>query len=418
MKTTLTDWFTASPGETDQLFYYDQQLGHADRLPGVATGPTRSSTTTTSTTATSSPPPPRWPSSTRTGRQTSQYGGMVDLLIRDANNYDRDDTRFPYLRDFDIYAGHDWASGHGAFAAGNNQESSSEGMNFANALIQWGQATGNTAVRDAGIFIYTTQAAAIADYWFDVDNDVLPGAVRPQHGRHGLGRRRRVRHLVQRRARDDPGHQHAADHRRPPVPRLRPGVRQEQLRRAGPQPTAASRRVWQDILWEFLALGDPDAALAKFRANRELHLRGGRDPRRTPSTGSATSPRWATSTPASPRTTRWPRCSPRTAQRTLRGANITRRAADGDVLRRHHADRRRPGRPWPRGAHHLERRQRLGAPGTDPTPTPTPTHHADPDAHADADADPTTPTPTPTPTRHPTPDADGAGSPGRYFLGR
>ena len=93
---------------------------------------------------------------------------MVDLLIRDANNYDRADTRFPYLRDFDIYAGHDWASGHGAFGAGNNQESSSEGMNFANALIQWGQATGNTAVRDAGIYIYTTQAAAIHEYWFDV----------------------------------------------------------------------------------------------------------------------------------------------------------------------------------------------------------------------------------------------------------
>ena len=41
-------------------------------------------------------------------------------------------------------------------------------MNFANALIQWGQATGNTAVRDAGIFIYTTQAPAIQEYWFDV----------------------------------------------------------------------------------------------------------------------------------------------------------------------------------------------------------------------------------------------------------
>ena len=99
---------------------------------------------------------------------------MVDLLIRDANNYDRTDTRFPYLRDFDIYAGHDWASGHGAFAAGNNQESSSEGMNFANALIQWGLTTGNTAVRDAGIFIYTTQARAIGDYWFDVNGRAFP----------------------------------------------------------------------------------------------------------------------------------------------------------------------------------------------------------------------------------------------------
>ena len=101
---------------------------------------------------------------------------MVDLLIRDANNYDRADNRFPYLRDFDIYAGHDWASGHGAFAAGNNQESSSEGMNFAGALIQWGQATGNTAVRDAGIYLYTTQSAAIHEYWFDVDDTNFPAA--------------------------------------------------------------------------------------------------------------------------------------------------------------------------------------------------------------------------------------------------
>ena len=30
---------------------------------------------------------------------------------------------------------------------------------------------------------------------------------------------------------------------------------------------AANPRAWQDILWEFLALGDPDLALSKFRAN-------------------------------------------------------------------------------------------------------------------------------------------------------
>ncbi|MCM4082420.1 glycosyl hydrolase [Paractinoplanes hotanensis] len=82
---------------------------------------------------------------------------MVDLLIRVANNYDRNDTRFPYLHDFDIYAGHDWASWHGAFGAGNNQESSAEGQNLANALIQWGQAIGNNVVRDAGIWIHTMQ---------------------------------------------------------------------------------------------------------------------------------------------------------------------------------------------------------------------------------------------------------------------
>ena len=63
------------------------------------------------------------------------YGGMIDLLIRNCANYDRADTRFPWMRFFDPYAGHSWASGHAGFAAGNNQESSSESMNFATSLI-------------------------------------------------------------------------------------------------------------------------------------------------------------------------------------------------------------------------------------------------------------------------------------------
>ena len=167
MKKTLENWLTASDGETDHLFYYDKNWG---TLIGYEASYGSDQELNDhhfhygyfiAAAATVAKFDPSW-------AKSSQYGGMIDLLIRDANNYDRSDTRFPYLRDFDIYAGHDWASGHGSFASGNNQESSSEGMNFAGALIQWGQATGNTAVRDAGIYIYTTQAAAIADYWFDV----------------------------------------------------------------------------------------------------------------------------------------------------------------------------------------------------------------------------------------------------------
>ena len=119
--------------------------------------------------------------------QDSQFGGMIDLLIRDANNYDRADTRFPFLRDFDIYAGHDWASGHGSFARGQQPGVQLGGDELRRGVDPVGQATGNTAVRDAGIYIYTTQAAAIENYWFDVDNDVFPGELRAQHGRHGLG---------------------------------------------------------------------------------------------------------------------------------------------------------------------------------------------------------------------------------------
>ena len=65
----------------------------------------------------------------------SAWGGMVKTLVRDTANPSRSDTAYPFLRGFDVYAGHGWASGHQGFAAGNNQESSSEGQNFANALI-------------------------------------------------------------------------------------------------------------------------------------------------------------------------------------------------------------------------------------------------------------------------------------------
>ncbi|NUN70438.1 MAG: carbohydrate-binding protein [Bacteroidetes bacterium] len=104
----------------------------------------------------------------------AQWGGMVDLLIRDGNNYDRSDTRFPFLRAFDAYAGHSWAAGHGDFGDGNNQESSSEAMNFAAAVALWGEVTHQPQVRDAGIFLYATEQAAIDQYWFDVDNAVFP----------------------------------------------------------------------------------------------------------------------------------------------------------------------------------------------------------------------------------------------------
>ena len=99
---------------------------------------------------------------------------MIDLLIRNCANYDRDDTRFPWMRFFDPYAGHSWASGHAGFAAGNNQESSSESMNFATSLILYGEATGNTTVRDLGIYRHATEAEAIRNYWFDNDHEVFP----------------------------------------------------------------------------------------------------------------------------------------------------------------------------------------------------------------------------------------------------
>ncbi|MFF0308088.1 glycosyl hydrolase [Streptosporangium sp. NPDC004379] len=264
IRARMEDWFTATAGKTSRVFYYDRNWGTLIGYPASYGSDTELNDHHfhygyyIAAAATLAKFQPAW-------AKKSRYGGMVDLLIRDANNYDRGDERFPYLRDFDIYAGHDWASGHGAFVAGNNQESSSEGMNFANALIQWGQATGDTAVRDAGVYIYTTQAEAIKEYWFDTRDQNFPkefghGAVGMVWGDGGayatwfsaepemiqginmlpitgghfyLG--------------DDPGY-----------------VRRnydEVVRNNGGEPT-----VWQDILWEYLALGDGDTALAKLRA--------------------------------------------------------------------------------------------------------------------------------------------------------
>ena len=81
---------------------------------------------------------------------------------------------FPFLRYYEPYSGHSRASGHGYFGSGNNEESSSEGMNFATSLILWGSLTQNTSVRDLGIFLYANTTQAIQQYWFDVDDAVFP----------------------------------------------------------------------------------------------------------------------------------------------------------------------------------------------------------------------------------------------------
>jgi endoglucanase Acf2 len=102
------------------------------------------------------------------------YEGIIELLVKDAANWERADGRFPYLRHFDPYAGHSWAAGHQAFGAGNNQESSSEAMNFAAGVILWAEAIGNEAMRDMGIYLYATEQQAVEQYWFDVDQEVFP----------------------------------------------------------------------------------------------------------------------------------------------------------------------------------------------------------------------------------------------------
>lgn len=79
-----------------------------------------------------------------------------------------------YLRNYDAYEGHSWASGLGLGEWGNNQESSSEAINAWAGLILWGEVTRNKALRDLGIYLYTSEVESINFYWFDIHRQVLP----------------------------------------------------------------------------------------------------------------------------------------------------------------------------------------------------------------------------------------------------
>jgi endoglucanase Acf2 len=99
---------------------------------------------------------------------------MVMMVIRDIASPSRTDPMFPYIRCFDKYAGHSWASGDANFADGNNQESSSESLNAWYGLMMWGEATSNPKVRDAGLFLFNTERTAVEEYWFDVSATNYP----------------------------------------------------------------------------------------------------------------------------------------------------------------------------------------------------------------------------------------------------
>jgi len=57
---------------------------------------------------------------------------------------------------------------------GNNQESSSEAINAWAGLILWAEVTGDKALRDLGIYLYTSEIEAINYYWFDIHRLVFP----------------------------------------------------------------------------------------------------------------------------------------------------------------------------------------------------------------------------------------------------
>jgi len=102
-----------------------------------------------------------------------RWGDMVDLLIKDIAFTQRGKAEFPFLRNFDPYEGHSWASGIGLGDTGNNQESSSEALNAWTGLILWGEVMRDPALRDLGIWLLVTETEAVKHYWFDLYGQVF-----------------------------------------------------------------------------------------------------------------------------------------------------------------------------------------------------------------------------------------------------
>ena len=175
LRRELADWFTATPGEKDHYFYYDRKCGgligmnasfyaydYTDHHFHYAHFVYSSAIL-----------------SLYDRSFKDDYGQMVELLIHDFNSPDRKHEKFPHLRMMDAYEGHGWANGRGGWGEGkeddgNDQESSSEAMHAWQAITMWGMVTGNDRLRDHGIWGYVTEASAINQYYFDVDDDIYP----------------------------------------------------------------------------------------------------------------------------------------------------------------------------------------------------------------------------------------------------
>ena len=175
VKQRLEDWLTATAGEVSFLFYYNSDW---TALIGYPAGHGQDYNLNDHhfhwgyfihAAAFMEQYEPGW---------ADAWGEMVNLLVRDAAAYDRSDPLFPFLRNFSPYAGHSWANGFATFPFGNDQESTSESMQFNSSLIHWGTITNNDTIRDLGIYLYTTEQKATEEYWFDVHNRIF----KPEYG--------------------------------------------------------------------------------------------------------------------------------------------------------------------------------------------------------------------------------------------
>lgn len=281
MKTKLQDWLTYTPGEANKHWAYDSKWrtlcpiydmhyacrdlsdhhfinGYFIRAAAIV--------------AMFDPNGASW---------AAAWGPMIEQLIKDPMNWDRGDTKYAFLRHYSPVEGHSWASGI-AFGNGLNEESSSEGMNFATGVALWGMAVGNKAIRDLGLMYYANQSRAIEEYWLDVDQSNHPAEFKPQHvgivwgngGLYGTWWTAEPRAVLGINILPITSGSIYFGRRADQVPRHLNSMNTYQAKYAGlPVPTPPGTKPlmgtmdWSDLFWSVQAVNDPAAALGQFNAN-------------------------------------------------------------------------------------------------------------------------------------------------------
>ncbi len=103
-----------------------------------------------------------------------KYSDIANYMYRDVASLSKSDPAFPYLRYFDLYNGFSFASGLTYMLDGNNQESTSEAVNFWFGAYIWfsQKAEADSSYKEVSDFIsaaYTLESTTINFYYFNAN---------------------------------------------------------------------------------------------------------------------------------------------------------------------------------------------------------------------------------------------------------
>jgi endoglucanase Acf2 len=144
LKSSLTNWFTYTPGETERYFAWYPKwkalIGFNESYySGVFTDNHFHYGYFIQAAALVGMADPDF---------VTQYSGILTMIAKQYANWDRADGNFPFMRTFDPWMGHSYAGGVSS-PTGNNQESTSEAMQSWHALFFLGAQLNNTGMRSS-----------------------------------------------------------------------------------------------------------------------------------------------------------------------------------------------------------------------------------------------------------------------------